>query len=265
MLDVNDAEAFVQATINRWQAPTRDRGRIELSDWEREELAAEGMAILCKLRDQFKPRMAGYDQDGRFSGYAAQFLPRKLGDAWHRMHDEHQLRTQPDGGRRWHYGDKAVSLEALTAEDPDRHSIMATPDAGFDLTARLHAALVERARSEREWIVAVAKQIGVGAAPALIATELGLREEQARRYMRSIVRAAPTPTHQFSKVSELRAALDVQAERDAEFAARTGELLGDGATVADIAETWNRAGAWRCVDHEESIRRVWHHIESGGV
>ena len=141
---------------------------------------------------------------------------------------------------------------------------MASAGSGFDLGARLHAALVERSRSEREWIVAVAKQIGRGDSPPAIASELGLREEQVRRYMRSIVRAAPTPAHQFAKVSELRAALDVQAERDAELAARVGELLGDGATAADVAEVLELEVS-EVRDHEEAIRRVWHQIESGAA
>lgn len=262
ILDIRDAEGFVQATINRWQSPTKDRGRIELSEWEREELAATGLEILCKLRDRFNPHMDGYEHAGRFSGFAAVYLPRKLGDAWHRMHDEHQLRTQPDGTRRWHYGEKAVSLEALTADDPDRHLIMASTRSGFDLGDRLHAALVERARGERDWVVQVAKLIGAGTSPAAAATELGLLEETVRRHMRSIVRAAPTADHQFAKTSELRAALDLQAERDAEIAARVGELLGEGATAADVADTLTiEVGDVR--DHQEAIRRVWPKIESG--
>lgn len=264
ILDIRDAEGFVQATINRWQHPTRERGRIELSDIEREELAAEGMAILCKLRQQFNPHMDGYAQAGRFSGYAAMYLPRKLGDAWHRMHDEHQLRTQPDGGRRWHYGERAVSLEALTAEDPDRHMLMASIDEGNDLTSRLHRALVDRNRSDREWVVDVAKLIGQGVSPAMTAARLGLSEEIVRRHMRTIVRAAPSADHQFAKVSELRVALDELADRDADVTARVGELLGEGATTGDIAEVLAIETA-EVRDYEDAIRRVWHQVETGGA
>lgn len=263
ILDIRDAEGFVQATLNRWQASTRDRGRIELSEYEREELAAEGLAILFRLREQFRPRLDGYAQDGRFSGYAAQFLPRKLGDAWHRMHEEHQLVVDPQTGkRRWQYGERAMSLEAMTADDPDRHPALASEGELTDLRARLHAALLKRARGERDQVVAVAKRVGAGLAPTAVATELGLTEEQVRRYMRAIVRAAPEPRHQFRTVSELREALDAQSSKDAEIAARVGELLGDGAKPADIAAMLEiEPGEVR--DHEEAIRASWHLAEGG--
>lgn len=159
--DVKDAEGFVQATINR--------ARLVLSPDEREELAAEGLAILCKLAGDWQPRREGYQQDGRFSGYAAMYLPRKLGDAWHRMHPEHLLRTQPDGGRRWQYGDRAVSLNAMTAEDgEDREQLLAGRDADetpaptverllrgqleerFDVALRVSGLMAEGLTSDRE-------------------------------------------------------------------------------------------------------------------
>lgn len=261
---IHDVDAWVQAGINRFQKPTARRiHRIELSEHEREELALAGIQILYDLHRKYEPHMAGYQQAGSFSGYAAMYWPRKTGDAWHRLHPEHQLRTQPDGGRRWHYGERAISLEALTAEDPDRHTIMASTDSTRDLATRLHRALVDRSRRDLEWVVRVAKQISRGVTPAAAAETLGLTEEIVRRHMRTIVRAEPTPGHQFLKVSELRTAVERLADRDAETAARVGELLSQGATVGDIADVLSiETGEVR--DHEDAIRRVWHHIESEG-
>src|SRR5947209_8665438 len=145
LLDVRDVLAFVQGTLESWCAATAKRGRIVLSEDERADLACEGVAIMYKLAEEFQPHMDGYDQPGRFSGYAAMFLPRKLGDAWHRMHPEHQLRTQPDGKRRWEYRERAVSLDAIVAEDPDRHALMAAPASSTQIEGWLRRALWEDA------------------------------------------------------------------------------------------------------------------------
>lgn len=259
--DIRDPGAFVHATINDFCRGRGTRAPIALSLDERDELHCEGLAILHKLAAGYHSRLDGYEVDGRFSGYAASYLPKKLGDAWHKLHSEHMLLTQPDQTRRWHYGDKAVSLEAIVAENPDGHPILASSERGYDLGSRLRKALVKRARAEQDWIVGVAKRIGQGQSPASTAAELGISEDSVRTYMRSIVRAAPAPDHQFAKISELRLALDAQAVRDAETAAHIGELLGDGASTADIAELLSlEPGEVR--DHEDAIRRVWHSIES---
>jgi hypothetical protein len=42
------------------------------------------------------------------------FLPRRLGDAWHRWHPEHRYITDPaTGRRRWHYDPPTMSLDGL--------------------------------------------------------------------------------------------------------------------------------------------------------
>lgn len=89
------------------------RSRVQASGHDLEELVAEGLVILCDLARRFKPQLEGYAQEGRFSGYAARFLPVKLGEAWHRMHPHHVLRTQPDGSRRYEYMLPAQSLSGL--------------------------------------------------------------------------------------------------------------------------------------------------------
>lgn len=104
--NIEDAEAFVRHCMGKV--------RIQLTDDEREELAAEGMAILVALHDKYDPtkdKMAG-GKTGGFFGYALYLLPRKLGDAWHQMNPHHVLRTQPDGSRRYEYMDREISLDA---------------------------------------------------------------------------------------------------------------------------------------------------------
>lgn len=95
---------------------TIDASGINYSPDEREELLAEGLVILFELARRYKPlqpRHAG-EKAGRFSGYAAMFLPRRLGDAWHRWHPEHRYVTDPTTGRRrWHYDPPTMSLDGL--------------------------------------------------------------------------------------------------------------------------------------------------------
>lgn len=108
--DIANAEAFVQRAINK--------SGIDCSADEREVLLAEGLAILCELHEKYRPLPArpGIDkQAGRFSGYAAMFLPRRLGDAWHKMHPEHRYVTDPETGKRgWSYQQPMLSLDGLS-------------------------------------------------------------------------------------------------------------------------------------------------------
>jgi hypothetical protein len=90
------------------------------------------------LADRYKPQMSGYTQSGRFSGYAAMFLPRRLGDAWHKWHPEHRYITDPETGKRgWHYDQPMISLDSLTnaaggdSDQSDRHFLHAKPINGF--------------------------------------------------------------------------------------------------------------------------------------
>ena len=112
-----DAEAFCQAALN---ASKRMYGPDE-----REDLVAEGLRILLELHKAFEPHREGYAQRGRLPGYCSKYVRVKLEDAYHRMHPEHRLVTQPNGKRRYEYGEKAVSMEALLGDDPDREPALA--------------------------------------------------------------------------------------------------------------------------------------------
>lgn len=121
--DIEDAEGFVAATI--------ERSGIRPAPTEHEELIAEGLAILYELAAKFEPQREGYDTPGRFSGFAAQFLPRKLGDAWHKLHPEHRYVTGEDGKRHWVYFEAPASLDAVLAGPDPTHGSTSTVEASI--------------------------------------------------------------------------------------------------------------------------------------
>lgn len=106
--DIEDVEGFICATIER-------AGLGGVPEHEKEELVADGFRILVELSQRFEPHRPGYATPGRFSGYAAQFLPRRLGDAWHARHPEHVRVTDSEGKRHWVYRDTPISLDQFLA------------------------------------------------------------------------------------------------------------------------------------------------------
>jgi DNA-directed RNA polymerase specialized sigma24 family protein len=180
--DIRDAEAFVQATLNA--------SRRVYSPDEREELVAEGLRIMVELHARFEPHRNGYAGEGRFSGFCAKYLRLKLEDAYHRLHPEHRLVTQPDGRRRYLYGDKAVSLDALTGEDPDREQALADRTHESDVLARLGAALDERWVRKRGCILNVGDLLGQGASHSDVAHMLGLTSGQVQEAVQEIMLVA---------------------------------------------------------------------------
>ena len=108
--DIEDVERFVANSLHRSGLPFKVQ--------EQEELISEGICILYELAERFEPRRKGYAQAGRFSGYAAQFLPRRLGDAWHKRHPEHRRIAGDDGKRRWVYTEPALSFDEIVSRGP---------------------------------------------------------------------------------------------------------------------------------------------------
>lgn len=104
--DIRDCVGFVAATMQK--------SRIIMSDDEKEELLAEGLCILQGLSNKFDTQRDGYAQAGSFAGYAGAYLPKRLQDAWMKLHPEHHVRRAPEGGRVYEYGSPAKSLD-----DPD--------------------------------------------------------------------------------------------------------------------------------------------------
>lgn len=102
LYDIQDAEGFVAASIQR--------SRIILHNaQEREDLIAEGLAILCELADRYQPRRDGYARAGSFAGYAAAYLPKRMQDAY-RAARPHTATTTQDGRRTIEYLAAPVSL-----------------------------------------------------------------------------------------------------------------------------------------------------------
>lgn len=80
MHDVEDAKAFVCAMIDR---------RLVLREDQREDLVAEGLAIMVRLAADYQPGRNGLDP-GRssFAGYASVYLRKQLGEAFRRMSEQ---------------------------------------------------------------------------------------------------------------------------------------------------------------------------------
>lgn len=184
--DVDDIEKFVQATINRSR-------RIYPPD-ERDELFCEGLRISYDMWAKFDPRRDGYEQDGRFSGFLAKFLPLKLEDAYHRLHPEHTLRADPETGRRTYvYGERAASLDAMTAEDPDHQPLLADVEKLDPVTyaRRAHKALWDRwSKRVKDWSE-VAGLLAEGATDSDIAEIMGWTGEQVKEAKAAIAPEMP--------------------------------------------------------------------------
>jgi hypothetical protein len=115
---VHDVEGFVNATIIRFETNSNRPEWAAIRGDEREELVLEGIALMYHLAARYEPHRGNHAQGGWFSGYAAYFLPKKLGEAWHRLHENHRYTTQPDGTRKWVYLKEASSLDELRTGGP---------------------------------------------------------------------------------------------------------------------------------------------------
>lgn len=113
--DIADVESFVRAHLRSANVRTRD---LE----EHDDLVCEGIAILYELDGKFEDHRTGYAQAGKFSGFAAYYLPKRLGDRWHAGHPEHRReQDRATGKRKWVYLNAAVSLDGMQ-EDSRRDS-----------------------------------------------------------------------------------------------------------------------------------------------
>jgi hypothetical protein len=111
--DIQDVEGFVINCIKRSGAPVQPH--------EYEDLVAEGLCILYAMERKYIPKMTGYTKEGRFSGYAIKWMPRKMKEAWHKMHEECTLQTMPDKTRRWVRRQPAASWDALQEHARNGH------------------------------------------------------------------------------------------------------------------------------------------------
>jgi hypothetical protein len=105
--DVVNIEGFVRGRL--------DDSSIRFEAGERDELVLEGIAIMYDLAGSYQHHLPGYEKPGRFSGYAARYLSRRLGEAWHRLHPEHIYTSREDGSREYSYLKPAISLDGIRA------------------------------------------------------------------------------------------------------------------------------------------------------
>lgn len=112
--DIESVQGFVRAAVQSWRAGSD----VRLAPGEYIELVSEGVVALYELASRYEHHRPGYERPGSFAGLAAQLLPRRLTNAWHRMHPEHHRATRPDGTREWRYGTPALSLDALAEDWP---------------------------------------------------------------------------------------------------------------------------------------------------
>lgn len=90
--DVLDVEAFViKAMRTSGITPGRD---------ETEDIVMAGIVVLYDMANRYKPQMDGYARPGRFSGWAAKYLPGRIRDAYFQMHENIVVRVDTEGHKR---------------------------------------------------------------------------------------------------------------------------------------------------------------------
>lgn len=205
--DIDDCEAFV---IDAWR---RTRIRLDRID---EELVAEGLAVLWRMGIKFDGR-------GRFSGYAAKYLPGKLIDAWHGQHENH-VSVRAAGQRSVEILDPALSLQGLfynrgsedgdhgpangyrdedaivelAGDDPRRLIELGGPrvigramaEATSALIRRMHSALRARLDDEIDFTVKVGILKGMDLQRSQIQTALDASEWEVRAALERLKRIA---------------------------------------------------------------------------
>jgi hypothetical protein len=186
LLDIRDPRGFVAATIQK--------SRVRLSSDEHEDLLCEGLAILCDLASRFEPHRPGYNTPGRFSGYAAKYLPLRLQDAYGKLKPT-VTRRDPDGQRvREYVTHLSISADRDNNPSADRgrgthHTLVATyglvgEDAGYPL---IEAAmdLLEDPRLHRRVLAGIDRGMGTDE----IARTLGIRRPDVIRLRTEAMRA----------------------------------------------------------------------------
>lgn len=109
LYDIKDVEGFVIACVKR------SGSNAPPEYWD--DLIAEGICLLYQMAKNYKPKMNGYDQAGKFSGYAIMWLPKQISQFWHRSQEHHLLAKDPETGKReWTYRLSPVSYEVVASE-----------------------------------------------------------------------------------------------------------------------------------------------------
>ncbi len=162
LLDIRDPRGFVADRIKQ--------SGVILSREQREDLIAEGLMILCELARKYEPRRPGYDQDGKFSGYAAKYLTLRLQDAWKAMNPTRTVRDE-DGKRRTEYLSHSAlhddSLPPLAAtygliDSPEHYETIDSAIESLPTWDRSCARRLVSMMDEGYGTDAIAKDLGLG-------------------------------------------------------------------------------------------------------
>jgi hypothetical protein len=108
---IDDVEGFVISALRRSGIKFEYYSRDDYED-----MVGEGYAQLWDLAQRYDPARES-DGQNRFHGYAYYLLPMKLRSAWHKMHEEHVLRKQTDGTRKYTFLPRPISFDALLEVD----------------------------------------------------------------------------------------------------------------------------------------------------
>lgn len=188
LYDVDDIESFVAASLTR--------SHIIYNRDEHDELIAEGITILYELAARYQPHMPGYQHPGRFSGYAAALLPRRMQDAYYRLHPEHTAR-RVNGRKIREHGQPPISLQAPIHHEG--HELTRNGQAAGPITVADHMALATHALDPT--LHTHHHQDTDPTALPLVASAMSLIPTEARHHARPILGHLTdgTPTDQIAR------------------------------------------------------------------
>jgi len=190
--NIANAESFVQAALNRaWVIRPA-------SQEERDDILAEGLALLLELSQGFEEHRPGYDKPGSFSLYASKYLPLRLADAWGKMRREHRYAKDADGRRIVEFGEAPLSINmefeyentddelSSTKGEADRALRVSDPvpavfvASGWRPPNRVHDAMIQAfpTLTEREIARGVLCTMDDGYSVAETALLLGMRRKE---------------------------------------------------------------------------------------
>lgn len=185
--NIDDAAGFVIDALRRSGVPAAEH--------EREDLIADGLAMLCDWADRWRPEEYG-DGTGSFAGYAYQYLPQRLKDAWHQQHPEHSYRTTADGTRRYEYGEPALSIFTPTGVmDVVGSTHIAEPDDTPLFAAALPHVPLEFRIAARPVIAALHEGYSPDEAADQL-NDIAKRLGMTKRHVRDVIGAVASAHHQ---------------------------------------------------------------------
>lgn len=193
------------------------KSRVRFPEHEREEMLAEGIALLYELAERYAPsREKKSAKPGHvcrgprccqpsFAGYASFLLPKRMQSAWKALHPEHSTKKDPDGKRHTIYGEapvtlghhldgfgmhtgavsRGVALVATQVVNEEHGPIL----EGWQAPPVVASAMVHMPAQERILAPAVARMIDEGRRPVEIAETLNLRRGEVTKTWNALASA----------------------------------------------------------------------------